>query len=215
MMKAVAVGDLHGHWGLIWELLEREQPDLLLSCGDWGDPDQVREEDFGRIVARIYLLTVFGNHDDIELLGYIRNRDGSPVLLGREEVRKVLKLRVAGIGGIWAKSHRKPWYITDEEVAEIAGSLEGKGIDILITHACPIGLADLTPTGRHGGQRCFLEAFRLISPKVHLCGHLHRKALRRLKSGAVVANVGHGAEGDFLYLLKEGDMLQVEDPKPT
>ena len=212
-MKAVAVGDLHGHWSPLWEVLERERPDLLLSCGDWGDPGYVLKEDFDRITARTYLLTVFGNHDDLELLHRLRNRDGSPVLLGRGEVREVLGLRIAGIGGIWAKSHRKPWYITDEEVAEIADSLKGKGVDILITHGCPAGLADLTPTGRHGGQRCFLQAFKLISPKVHLCGHLHRKGLRHLKSGAVVANVGYGAEGEFLYIFWEGDTLHIEDPK--
>jgi len=177
------------------------------------------EEDFARLTSRTYLLTVFGNHDDLELLPLVRNRDGSPVLLGRGEVRDVMGLKIAGISGIWAKSHRKPWYITDEEVAQIADSLRGRDVDVLITHGCPVGLADLTPSGKHGGQRCFLDAFRTISPKVHLCGHLHRKGIRRLKSGAVVANVGYGAEGDFLLLFVKDDNIYIrgrrDPPKVT
>ena len=208
-MKLLAVGDLHGRWEPMWEALEEEGPELVLSCGDWGDPGEVSEEDFARLTSRTYLLTVFGNHDDLELLPLVRNRDGSPVLLGRGEVRDVMGLKIAGISGIWAKSHRKPWYITDEEVAQIADSLGGREVDILITHGCPVGLADLTPSGRHGGQRCFLDAFRTISPKVHLCGHLHRKSIRLLKSGAVVANVGYGAEGDFLLLFVKDDNIYI------
>lgn len=207
-MKLLAVGDLHGRWEPLWEVLG-EGPELVLSCGDWGDPGEVGKEDFARLTSRTYLLTVFGNHDDLDLLSNVRNRDGSPVLLGRGEVREVMGLKMAGISGIWAKSHRKPWYITDEDVAQISDSLRGRDIDILITHGCPVGLADLTPSGKHGGQRCFLDAFKTISPKVHLCGHLHRKSLRRLRSGAVVANVGYGAQGDFLLLLVKDYKIYV------
>ena len=91
-------------------------------------------------------------------------------------------LRLAAIGGIWAKSHAKPHYVTDADVAQAAARIARSGpVDILLTHACPIGLADLTPTGRHGGQRCFLEAFNTIKPRVHLCGHLHVAQERVLK----------------------------------
>jgi Icc-related predicted phosphoesterase len=70
-------------------------------------------------------------------------------------------------------------------------------VDILITHACPIGLADLTPSGRHGGQRCFLEANKTVMPRLHLCGHLHVAQERTLKDGRRVINVGATPDGSI------------------
>src|SRR5262249_4644698 len=82
-------------------------------------------------------------------------------------------------------------YVTDDDVAQAAARIAETGpVDILLTHGCPIGLADLTPTGRHGGQRCFLEAFKTVAPRLHLCGHLHRAQERMLKDGRKVLNVG-------------------------
>ena len=107
-------------------------------------------------------------------------------------------LRLAAIGGIWAKSHAKPHYVTDADVAESAARIARSGpIDILITHACPVGLADLTPSGKHGGQRCFLEANKTIMPRVHLCGHLHVAQERTLGDGRRIINVGATPEGSF------------------
>src|SRR5438034_5264774 len=113
-------------------------------------------------------------------------------------VREFARLRMAAIGGIWAKSHAKPHYVTDADVAEAAHRIARSGpVDILITHACPIGLADLTSSGRHGGQRCFLEANKTVAPRVHLCGHLHVAQERALKDGRRVINVGATPEGSI------------------
>ena len=73
-------------------------------------------------------------------------------------------------------------------------------IDILLTHGCPIGLADMTPTGRHGGQRCFLEANKTIAPRLHLCGHLHLAQERILKDGRKVINVGATSDGSIVVV---------------
>ena len=50
----------------------------------------------------------------------MRNPDDSPVLLPQGESQDVMGLNIAAIGGIWAKSHAKPHYVTDEDVAEAA-----------------------------------------------------------------------------------------------
>ncbi len=147
------------------------------------------------------MYTTFGNHDPLEMLARLRNRDGSAVLLGQGEVHDADGLRLAAIGGIWAKSHAKPHYVTDADVAAAAARIAQAGpIDILLTHACPIGLADLTPSGRHGGQRCFLDAFKEISPRLHLCGHLHLAQERILKDGRKVINVGATPEGSIVVV---------------
>jgi Icc-related predicted phosphoesterase len=173
-------------------------PDRILSCGDWGDPEEVDESSFAALLDQVPVHTTFGNHDPMELLARLRNRDDTPVLLGQGVPREIAGLRLAAIGGIWAKSHAKPHYVTDADVAEWAGQVARTGpIDILITHGCPIGLADLTPSGRHGGQRCFLEANKTIMPRLHLCGHLHVAQERTLKNGQRVINVGATPEGSI------------------
>ena len=65
------------------------------------------------------------------------------------------------------------------------------------SHGCPIGLADMTPSGRHGVLRCFLEATHVISPRLHFCGHLHIAQERTLKDGRKVINVGMTPEGSY------------------
>ncbi len=200
-MKILVISDLHGDLRLARKALRDLRPDLLLCSGDWGDPDEIGESDLQEFLDLCPLLTTFGNHDPLELLERLRNRDGSAVLLGQGEVRVMQGLRLAGIGGIWAKSHRLPCYVTDDEVARWAAAITGAGsVDILLTHGCPVGLADLTPAGRHGGQRCFLDAFKAISPRIHLCGHLHVAQVRELKNGSKVINVGATPQGNITLI---------------
>jgi Icc-related predicted phosphoesterase len=200
-MRILVISDLHGALPAAWSAVERFAPDVLLSCGDWGDPDEVSEADLAAFPARLHVLTTFGNHDPLDLLPRLKNQDGSPVLLAQGEVRNVDGLRLAAIGGIWAKSHRLPHYVTDEDVATFAARIVESGpVDILLTHGCPSGLADLTPTGRHGGQRCFLDASYNIAPRVHLCGHLHVAQERTLKDGRRILNVGETPAGSVVVI---------------
>jgi Icc-related predicted phosphoesterase len=108
-------------------------------------------------------------------------------------------------GGIWAKSHRQPHYVTDEDVkAAAAQIIDSGGADVLMTHGCPVGLADRTPRNTHGGQRCFLEAFQSIQPRLHLCGHLHVPQERALKDGRKVINVGATPQGTVVVVETRG-----------
>jgi Icc-related predicted phosphoesterase len=210
MMHILVISDLHGNLGAARAAIDRFRPELLLSCGDWGDADEVDETALAAFSGARRVLTTFGNHDVLPVLERWRNRDGTAVLLGQGEVRVVDGLRVAAIGGIWAKSHRLPHYVTDEDVADAAARIARAGpIDILLTHGCPIGLADLTPKGSHGGQRCFLEASKTIAPRVHLCGHLHVAQERTLKDGRQVLNVGATPEGTVAVLQREGTELKA------
>ena len=207
-MRILAISDLHGDLDSARAALDRYEPDLLLSCGDWGDPDQVSEADLAAFPARLPVCTTFGNHDPLVVLARLKNRDGSPVLLAKGEVRQVEGVRVAAIGGIWAKSHRLHYYVLDEDVAEEAERIARDGsVDILLTHGCPVGLADRTPRGHHGGQRCFLDAFHTIAPRLHLCGHLHVAQERTLKDGRRVINVGATPDGSVVVIESDASGL--------
>jgi uncharacterized protein len=197
-MRLLVVSDLHGDLDCVRRACDRVGPDRILSCGDWGDLEQVDESTFAALLEIAPVYTTFGNHDPMGLLARLRNRDDTPVLLAQGVPREISGLRLAAIGGIWAKSHAKPHYVTDADVAELADRIARSGpIDTLITHGCPIGLADLTPSGRHGGQRCFLEANKTIMPRLHLCGHLHVAQERTLKNGQRIINVGATPDGSI------------------
>jgi Icc-related predicted phosphoesterase len=210
-MRLLAVSDLHGDLDSAWEALEAARPDALLSCGDWGDPDQVDLAQLERFTARLPVYTVFGNHDPLETLQEWRNRDGSPVLLKNGEPIQVGTLTLAGINGIWAKTRRKPYYVTDEEVdaAALRAAAQARSVDILLTHGCPSGVADLTGRNQHGGQRCFLRAFQTLRPRVYLTGHLHRAQEHRTRDGQVVRNVGQTPGGDATLITVSDDGLEV------
>jgi uncharacterized protein len=202
MTRLLVVGDLHGATDDLFRLLDAEPADGLLCVGDWGDPDQIPSETWDGLLARVPILTIFGNHDDLPLLGSLRNRDGSAVLFGQGERREFAGLAIAGVSGIWAKSHRLPHYVTDEDVAAWAAALAaGLPVDILLTHGCPLGVADRTPSGRPGGQRCFLDLLKSVRPVVALCGHLHVAQQRDLSDPPCrVLNTGALPEGHYVVL---------------
>ncbi|MFN3652912.1 MAG: metallophosphoesterase [Armatimonadota bacterium] len=210
-MKLLAVSDLHGDLQSVWTALEAAEPDVLLCCGDWGDPGEVDPEALQAFTERLPVYTVFGNHDDLQVLEEWENRDGSPVLLPQGGTQQVGALVLAGISGIWAKSHRKPYYVTDEDVDEAALRVQASGarVDILLSHGCPSGVADLAWGNRHAGQRCFLRAFQLLRPRLYLTGHLHRAQEHRTHSGEIVRNVGATPTGDAVLITVNGRELEV------
>ena len=210
LMRIAAVSDMHGELKYVFEAVEESRPELLLCCGDWGDPAEMDPDALDAILAAVPVLTIYGNHDDLRLLSQAGNRDGSPVLMSPGEIIRRDGLRFAGISGIWAKSHRQPYYVTDEDVAGFASGLAGGEIDVLLSHGCPIGLADATPSGTRGGQRCFLDAFRVSSPRLHLCGHLHVPQKRILKDGRIIVNVGYTREGDYWTFEVDEEEIKFE-----
>lgn len=200
-MRILAISDLHGDLNAARRAVERFAPELIVCCGDWGDPNEVDASAFADIIAMAPVYSTFGNHDPIEVLRDATNHDGTPVLIPQGEARDFQGLRFAAIGGIWAKSHKQPYYVTDADVAEAAVRIARSGpLDILLTHAPPVGLADLTPSGRHGGNRCFLDANKTIQPRLHLCGHLHVPQERTLRDGRQIINVGATPEGSVVTI---------------
>lgn len=214
-MKLAAVGDLHGDTDPLFRLLDAERPDGLLCVGDWGDPGQIAPDTWDDLLARLPVLSVFGNHDDLPALEALRNADGSPVLLVSGEHRNAFGLVIAGVSGIWARSHRLPHYVTDEDVAGWASRLaaaggDGPPADILLTHGCPLGVADRTASGRPGGQRCFLDLLKRVRPRVHLCGHLHLAQRRDLADPpCAVLNTGALPRGgDYVTIEIDGGTIR-------
>jgi Icc-related predicted phosphoesterase len=58
----------------------------------------------------------------------------------------------------------------------------------------------MTPSGRHGGQGCFLEVTKTIAPCLNRCGHVHLAQERILKDGRKVINVGATPKGSYVTI---------------
>jgi Icc-related predicted phosphoesterase len=156
----------------LYRIVEKEKPDLLLSAGDFGGDSN--PELFLPIVRSTYLLTIYGNHDNVELIQTLRNRDGSLCLLQDGLVRSHENLKIAGINGNIARIKRKIHQKTVEEVREIISKYAQlmKTIDVFVTHEAPMHeLISREKTTL--GHEIFNEAIQEIKPKVHLCGHVH------------------------------------------
>lgn len=204
-MRVLAVSDMHGSLSHVMSALDKTRPDLLISCGDWGDPGSVASEDIAQIAARTRVYTVYGNHDDLSLLRSVQNSDGTPILLESGRVYRTGGIAIGGINGIWATSNEKACYTTDAEVMKSARLLADQRLDIFVSHGCAVGLADRVPGGRHGGKRSWLDAYKIIYPRLYLCGHLHAAQVKTVGSRNLVVNVGCTAVGDYWVFDIEGN----------
>ncbi len=145
------------------------EPDLVVAAGDlpW---------DYLEFLADTLdapLVFVPGNHDP-EVVG---SRPQGAVNLD-QNVLQVAGLRIAGLGGC-VRYNEGPNQYTQQQYARRARKLmrrerraPGHGVDILLTHAPPLGLGDDDDRPHLGIEALHgvIESFR---PTWHLHGHIH------------------------------------------
>lgn len=171
--------------------LTTARPDVVLSCGDlpWDDLERIVD------VTNVPLLFVPGNHDPAltpspqavvwpftianpHLVDPPGPRGGTSVD-GR--ILDTAGLRIAGLGGS-VRYRKGPNQYTQAEMTRRAKRLlrraalkrrrDGKGVDVLMTHAPPKGLGD-EDDAPHEGFEAFHELVRSLRPKLLLHGHIH------------------------------------------
>jgi len=179
--------------------------DLIVSCGD------LPFEYLGSLMNALDVPLVFvpGNHDP-DLSGYRSSRAGLTLRAGmpvREpwpggavnadgHVVDAAGLRVAGLGGC-LRYRDGPNQYTDRQQARRAFALrtaarwrrqrDGRGVDVLLTHAPPRGVGD----GDDPPHRGFIALHRLTSalrPAALLHGHVH--PVRAYGAAAVSGRIG-------------------------
>ena len=155
----------------LYEIIDEEKPDLLLSAGDFGA--EATLEMFQPITKACHFLTIYGNHDNIELIGALRNSDGSPCWLQDGAGREYGGLVIAGISGNVAMAKRKPHHKTVEDVEAIISKYSrARRPNILITHEVPEHPV-LSRNDRILGYKAFNDAMERLRPELYLCGHVH------------------------------------------
>ncbi len=170
------------------------RPELVLACGDL--PFDYLE--YVVTMTNVPLLFVPGNHDpDLRPREKVHPSDlNSPLWAGRwdEEppgppgcynldgrVRDVCGLRVAGLGGS-IRYKPGPNQYTQSQMQRRALRLELRcryrklrddhGVDVLISHAPPLGVGD-GDDAPHRGFAAFHRLIARISPRLMIHGHVH------------------------------------------
>ncbi len=226
-MKIVVVSDCHDLSGFdaIYRILDFESPNVLLSCGDFGSnlPTQKRhvlahyspeflrltpgayEDLFNPILDKTHFRTIFGNHDILDVLCTLRNRDGSicwlpdlvPLKLGEH-------LYVAGINGNFSKETRYPWNTTETKVLAAFKKMPRiPHIDIILSHEAVAGYDEL------GKGRPILRTIcEKLKPKYWFCGHIHRRSIHFIEdTDTTVVNLDPALRGG--YAVVEDGILSV------
>ncbi len=184
MVKVLVVADEEAP-ALHAQSLKDQAPDLVLSAGDlpW---------DYLEFIAStldVPMVFVPGNHDP-EIVRSRQGRNGmftqdgipcdSPRPLGAinadEQVIDVGGLRIAGLGGC-VRYRPGPHQYTQRQYHRRARRLlrrakSGAPVDVLLTHAPPLGLGD-GDDGPHVGIAALHRVLEVLQPTWHLHGHIH------------------------------------------
>ena len=193
MTRVLAVADEVAN-ELYTRRLHDLRPDLVIGCGDL--PFDYLE--YLVTVANVPLLYVPGNHDpDLDprrqrvpagqlatpfLPSYLEEPPGPRGCVNVDlDIVDVRGVRVAGLGGSIRYS-RGPNQYTQSEMTRRALRLRWRlakrrikapgGVDVLVTHAPPLGLGDGKDPA-HRGFEALHSLVRALSPKLLVHGHVH------------------------------------------
>ena len=193
-MRVMVISDLHYEKrvfrgvdesrALSWlmEVVDYHRPDLLLSCGDWGSA--INPEEFYELLGKTIVLSIYGNHENLEVLKTlynVRSDNYLPVLMEDSKVYEFGGLKIAGISGIIARKRKVRKGVprkTPDEYLSIAGGLKGKEVDVMLIHETPY-LPNLFPFIRDSfSSRTALEAVEIVKPRLVFNGHVHAGGYR-------------------------------------
>ncbi|MHA1507016.1 MAG: metallophosphoesterase family protein, partial [Candidatus Asgardarchaeia archaeon] len=112
-MKVLIISDLHYDnrifrgvdeskaWSWLLSIVNYHNPDMLLSCGDWGSA--INPTEFYELLKKTIVLSIYGNHENMEVLTKLYNIKSDkylPVLMEDGRIYEFCSLKIAGISGI-------------------------------------------------------------------------------------------------------------------
>ncbi|MBO5836311.1 MAG: metallophosphoesterase family protein [Oscillospiraceae bacterium] len=141
--------------------------DLIISCGDL----KASYLSFIVTMARVPVLYVHGNHD----VSYAQKPpEGCDCI--EDQLIVYNGLRILGLGGC-LRYHPGEHQYTQKQMQKRIRKLRWKlwrhkGVDIVVTHAPPLGVGDDADPA-HRGFAAFLDLIDKYHPKYLLHGHIH------------------------------------------
>ncbi|MDR2149655.1 MAG: metallophosphoesterase [Spirochaetaceae bacterium] len=197
--------------------------DIVLSAGDL--PLDYLE--FVVSSLNIPLLFVFGNHNVEELSFFMQRNelslttpvwdDGHPASsLGCIHIGSKVRLEggliIAGLGGSMRYNQGVNQYTNAQmnfEIIKLIPRLifnrlfHGRYLDILLTHAPPLGIHD-KPDLCHRGFSAFLWFMRVFRPRYLIHGHIHLYDLSELRVSRYQETTVINAYSHYVFDTKEG-----------
>ncbi len=192
-MRILYFSDIHQNFSTLERLPEA---DLVLIGGDFtnfGTPQDFREA-VRQVEARFPgFLAVAGNLDPREADNILE--ETGHWLPPRQSQSHSLNLM--GVSGSNICPKPTPFQWDDQEMEQRLEALPPFALDILVTHAPPMGSgADVIPNGLHVGSTAVARFSTQRAPRLHLCGHIHEAAGCFSWENTTVVNCGAlGEEG--------------------
>jgi len=172
--------------------------DMVLAAGDLP----LGYLDFIVSSLNVPVFFVFGNHNLEDLPYFRRNLDtynaldeggkmgGCGAIHLHGKIHREKRLFIAGLGGSMRYNKGENQYTDFQMYLEILKLfpamlfnkiLWGRWVDILLTHASPLGIHD-QPDRCHQGFRAFLWFMRVFKPKYLVHGHIHLYDLSEVRT---------------------------------
>jgi predicted phosphodiesterase len=183
--RILVVGDIHGRWAVLNELIATQKPDLILQAGDLGyfprqkkyHPHHIRN---GTTIIRF----VDGNHEDHDSLAKIKRNEvrpgifyqkgGSTITL--EDGRVVLFMGGASSTDRELRTPEYDWFPQETIRQRDLDNLPDIKVDIVISHTCPREF-EILGTGWHPGNDpsmvALSEILEMYHPDLWYFGHWH------------------------------------------
>ena len=193
-MKTLVVGDLHGDWGSLNQLINKKQPNLVLQCGDfghWPALEALSKVRYGEkhwnlqgVKAQdAHVLWCDGNHEDHWHLQENNVNYPGVTYMPRGSVRMLPDQRmVMFIGGAQSVDREQrvlgvDWF--PEEVisySEADRIMEyGGPVDIVISHTCPVEFDIPGTYYKHNdpSRKVLSMVLEMYKPDLWYFGHWH------------------------------------------
>ncbi len=192
-MRILAFSDLHLSRPRAEALVQASRGvDLVIGAGDFCNARRGLDQAIALLSGLAApLLAVNGNAESAEELRAAVEAfaPGATVLHG--EGAEIGGLRFFGLGCGVPPTPFGPWScdLTEEEAAALLDRCAG--VDVLVTHSPPKGVADRTSSGVSVGSTAIRAAIARLQPRLALCGHVHEGWGQEGRIGASrVVNLG-------------------------
>ena len=198
--KIMFVGDVHGRFPHLHDLIETEHPDAVIVAGDFGYWYDYGKNKLIHMLENPFAVPVYfvdGNHEDHDRLDQLVEQFGNqtPIDVGnnvyyipRGCVFELFGYNICGAGGAFSVDFylRKPgisWFpqeqLTEQQVDNLFDT--SKNVDIVVSHTCPFVILDRVldkcrifgPVTVDNTEKLLDRILTMYNPSMWFFGHWH------------------------------------------
>ncbi len=176
-VRIVAVADTH----LFQDLLEVPDGDIFVHAGDMCGRGSLTEletaADWVYSLPHRFKVIIAGNHD----WAFVKKPDKARKLFARKDTTY---LQDAGALILGLRFYGSPWqpqffdwaFNLPRNGPELTAAWDAipRNLDVLITHGPPFGYGDRCHDGQRAGCELLLARLAIVTPRLHLYGHIHQ-----------------------------------------